>query len=113
MCITCWYCFTTVNGGTGPYNFFFWTPAAPSASVNTNLPAGTAYTVSAEDDNGCIGTTTFTVDPYPPAPAYTLNVSPSYSINCSSPNTTITFTNTNSNTSVSWAHQELLLIQMW
>ena len=91
----------TVNGGTGPYTFS-WTPAAPSASVNTNLPAGTAYTVSAEDDNGCIGTTTFTVDPYPPAPAYTLNVSPSYSINCSSPNTTITFTNTNSNTSVSW-----------
>lgn len=91
----------SVNGGTGPYTFS-WTPAAPSASVNTNLPAGTSYTVSAEDDNGCIGTTTFTVDPYPPAPAYTLNVSPSYSLNCSSPNTTITFTNTNSNTSVSW-----------
>jgi gliding motility-associated-like protein len=91
----------TVNGGTGPYTYS-WTPAAPSTSVNTNLPPGTSYTVSAEDDNGCIGTTTFSVDPYPPAPAYTLNVSPSYSLNCSSPNTTITFAPTSTNTSVSW-----------
>lgn len=91
----------TVNGGTGPYTFS-WTPAAPSTSVNTNLPPGTSFTVSAEDDNGCIGTTTFSVDPYPPAPAYTLNVSPSYSLNCSSPNTTITFAPTGTNTSVSW-----------
>lgn len=91
----------TVNGGTGPYTYS-WTPAAPSASVNSNLPPGTSYTVSAEDDNGCIGTTTFLVDPYPPAPAYTLNVSPSYSLSCSSPSTTITFTNTNTNTNVSW-----------
>lgn len=91
----------TVNGGTGPYTYS-WTPAAPSASVNSNLPPGTSYTVSAEDDNGCIGTTSFSVDPYPPAPAYTLNVSPSYSLSCSSPSTTITFTNTNTNTNVSW-----------
>ena len=90
-----------INGGTGPYTYS-WTPAAPSASVNSNLPAGTSYSVSATDANGCIGSTTFSIDPYPPAPAYTLNVSPSYSLNCSSPNTTITFTNTNSNTNVSW-----------
>jgi gliding motility-associated-like protein len=91
----------TVNGGTGPYTYS-WTPAAPSASVNSNLPPGTSYTVSAEDDNGCIGTTTFSVDPYPPAPAYTLNVSPSYSLSCSSPSTTITFAPTNTSTANQW-----------
>jgi hypothetical protein len=91
----------TVNGGTGPYTFS-WTPAAPSSSVNANLPPGTTYTVSAEDDNGCIGTTTFSVDPYPPAPAYTLNVSPSYSLSCSSPSTTITFAPTNTSTANQW-----------
>jgi gliding motility-associated-like protein len=67
-----------------------------------NLPPGTTYTVSAEDDNGCIGTTTFSVDPYPPAPAYTLNVSPSYSLSCSSPSTTITFAPTNTSTANQW-----------
>ena len=90
-----------VTGGTGPYTYS-WTPAAPSNSVNANLPAGTSYTVSVEDDNGCTGTTTFSVDPYPPAPAYTLNVNPSYSLSCASPSTTITFAPTGTNTSVSW-----------
>jgi len=91
----------SINGGTGPYTYS-WTPAAPSNSVNTNLPAGTSYTVLVEDDNGCTGTTTFTVDPYPPAPSYTLDVNPSYSLSCASPSTTITFAPTGTNTSVSW-----------
>lgn len=90
-----------VTGGTGPYTYS-WTPAAPSNSVNTNLPAGTSYTVLVEDDNGCTGSTTFSVDPYPPAPAYTLDVNPSYSLSCASPSTTITFAPTGTNTSVSW-----------
>lgn len=90
-----------ISGGTGPYTYS-WTPAAPSNSVNANLPAGTSYTVLVEDDNGCTGSTTFSVDPYPPAPAYTLNVNPSYSLSCASPSTTITFAPTGTNTSVSW-----------
>ncbi len=90
-----------ITGGTAPYTYS-WTPAAPSNSVNTNLPAGTSYTVLVEDDNGCTGTTTFSVDPYPPAPSYTLDVNPSYSLSCASPSTTITFAPTGTNTSVSW-----------
>lgn len=90
-----------ITGGTGPYTYS-WTPAAPSNSVNTNLPAGTSYTVLVEDDNGCTGTTTFSIDPYPPAPSYTLDVSPSYSLSCASPSTTITFAPTGTTTSVSW-----------
>lgn len=90
-----------ISGGTGPYTYS-WTPAAPSNSVNTNLPAGTSYTVLVEDDNGCTGTTSFSIDPYPPAPSYTLDVNPSYSLSCASPSTTITFAPTGTNTSVSW-----------
>ncbi|MES2515493.1 MAG: gliding motility-associated C-terminal domain-containing protein [Bacteroidota bacterium] len=93
----------TINtsGGTGPYTYS-WTPAAPSSSVNTNLPAGTSYSVSATDVNGCSGTTSFSIDPYPPAPSYTLDVSPSYSLSCSSPSTTITFAPTNTSTANQW-----------
>lgn len=91
----------SATGGTGAFTYS-WTPAAPSSSVNTNLPTNTLYTVTATDANGCEGTTTFSVDPYPPAPAYTLNVNPSYTLTCLNPNTTITFTNTNSNTGVTW-----------
>jgi gliding motility-associated-like protein len=91
----------TVNGGIGPYTYS-WSPAAPSSSVNVNLPAGTAYSVAVIDNNGCIGSTTFSVDPYPPAPSYTLDVNPSYSLTCLSPSTTITFASTNANTTVSW-----------
>jgi len=91
----------TAASGNAPFTYS-WTPAAPSNSVNTNLPAGTSYTVLVEDDNGCTGSTTFSVDPYPPAPAYTLNVNPSYSLSCASPSTTITFAPTGTNTSVSW-----------
>jgi gliding motility-associated-like protein len=90
-----------VNGGTGPYTYS-WTPAAPSNSVNTNLPAGTSYTASVTDDNGCVGSTTFSIDPYPPAPDYTLSVNPGYVLSCSSPSTTITFAPTNTNTSNQW-----------
>ena len=90
-----------VTGGTGPFTYS-WTPAVPSNSVNTNLPAGTSYTASVTDDNGCIGTTTFSVDPYPPAPAYTLDVNPGYVLSCSSPSTTITFAPTNTNTTNQW-----------
>jgi len=90
-----------VTGGTGPYTYS-WTPAVPSTSVNTNLPAGTSYTASVTDDNGCIGSTTFSVDPYPPAPAYTLDVSPGYVLSCSSPSTTITFAPTNTSTTNQW-----------
>lgn len=90
-----------VNGGAAPFTYS-WSPAAPSASVNTNLPAGTSYTATVTDDNGCVGSTTFSVDPYPPAPSYTLDVSPSYSLSCGSPSTTITFAQTGTNTAVSW-----------
>jgi gliding motility-associated-like protein len=90
-----------VSGGTGPYTYS-WTPAAPSNSVNTNLPAGTSYTASVEDANGCVGSTTFSVDPYPPAPAYTLSVVPAYTLSCASPSTTISFAPTNANTTNQW-----------
>lgn len=90
-----------VTGGTGPYTFS-WTPTAPPTQTNTNLPAGTSYTASVEDDNGCIGTTTFTIDPYPPAPEYTLSVVPGYVLSCASPSTTITFASTNTNTASQW-----------
>lgn len=90
-----------VTAGVGPYTYS-WTPAVPSNSVNTNLPAGTSYTASVTDANGCVGSTTFSIDPYPPAPAYTLNVDPSYSLSCASPTTTITFAPTNTNTSTQW-----------
>ena len=91
----------TATGGTGAYTYS-WTPAAPSNSVNTNLPAGTLYTVSATDVNGCSASTSFSVDPYPPAPAYTLSVVPGYVLSCSSPSTTITFAPTNTNTTGQW-----------
>ena len=90
-----------ITGGTGPYTYS-WTPAAPSNSVNTNLPAGSSYTALVTDDNGCTGTTTFSVDPYPPAPSYTLDVSPGYVLSCSSPSTTITFAPTNTSTTNQW-----------
>ena len=90
-----------VNGGTGPYTYS-WTPAAPSNSVNTNLPAGTAYSVSVLDANGCSGSASFSVDPYPPAPDYTLSVVPGYVLSCSSPSTTITFAPNPSNTQNIW-----------
>ncbi|MCC6181360.1 MAG: gliding motility-associated C-terminal domain-containing protein [Bacteroidia bacterium] len=92
----------TINatGGSGTYTYS-WTPAAPSASVNSNLPVSTAYTVTATDANGCSGTTTFSVDPYPPAPQFSLNVTPSYTLTCLSPTTNITFV-MGSNTTGTW-----------
>lgn len=91
----------SVNGGTGPFTYS-WSPAAPADSVNTNLPTGSMYTVSVVDDNGCTGSTTFSVDPYPPAPEYTLSVVPSYVLSCSSPSTTISFASTNTTTTSQW-----------
>ncbi|MES2761879.1 MAG: gliding motility-associated C-terminal domain-containing protein [Bacteroidota bacterium] len=88
-------------GGTGAYTYS-WTPAAPSSSVNTNLPTSSAYTVTATDAMGCFGTTSFSIDPYPPAPSYTLAVDPSYVLSCASPSTTITFAPTNTNTINQW-----------
>lgn len=91
----------SVSGGTGPYTYS-WTPAAPSSSVNTNLPAGTSYSVSVADANGCNGTTSFSIDPYPPAPEYTLAVNPGYVISCTNPSVTLTFASTNTNTTAQW-----------
>jgi gliding motility-associated-like protein len=90
-----------ITGGTGPYSYS-WTPAAPSTSVNTNLPAGSSYSVSVEDANGCIGSTSFSINPYPPAPDYTLSVVPGYTLSCSTPSVTITFAPTNTNTANQW-----------
>ncbi|MBI3520470.1 MAG: gliding motility-associated C-terminal domain-containing protein [Bacteroidetes bacterium] len=90
-----------VTGGTGPFTYS-WTPAAPSNSVNTNLPPTTSYTASVTDANGCSGSTSFSVDPYPPAPQYTLDVTPGYVLSCASPSTTITFAPTNTNTTTQW-----------
>lgn len=91
----------TATGGVGAYTYS-WTPAAPSNSVNTNLPTNSSYTVIATDVNGCSGSTSFSVDPYPPAPDYTLSVSPSYVLSCASPSTTIDFVPNSANTTVSW-----------
>lgn len=90
----------TVNGGTAPYTFS-WTPAAPSSSVNSNLPPNTSYTVTAEDDNGCIGTTTFSINSFAGSPSYTLS-NTGLVLSCTTPSTTLTFAQTNTNTSVSW-----------
>jgi gliding motility-associated-like protein len=90
----------TAVGGVGAYTYS-WTPTAPPSSSNTNLPTNTNYTVVATDANGCFGTTTFSVDPYPPAPDYTLTVLPSYVLSCASPSTTINFAQ-GVNTNVSW-----------
>lgn len=90
-----------VTGGTGPYTYS-WTPAAPSTSVNTNLPPTSSYTVDVIDSNGCLGSTSFSIDPYPPAPSYTLSTVPGLVLSCNTPSTTITFTATNANTSTSW-----------
>lgn len=91
----------TATGGTGAYSYS-WTPAAPSSSVNTNLPTSSVYTVTATDANGCSGSTSFSVDPYPPAPSYTLSVVPGYTLSCTTPSTTLTFAPTNTNTTASW-----------
>lgn len=90
----------TAVGGVGAYTYS-WTPTAPPNSSNTNLPTNTSYTVKATDANGCFGTTTFSVDPYPPAPDYTLTVLPSYVLSCASPSTTINFAE-GVNTDVAW-----------
>ncbi len=90
-----------VNGGTSPYTFS-WTPTAPSNQVNTNLPPSTNYTVFVEDDNGCIGTTSFSVNGVPGGPSYTLSTVPGLNLSCASPSTTITFAPTSTNTSVFW-----------
>lgn len=91
----------TALGGVGAYTYS-WTPAAPSASVNTNLPTNSNYSVTATDANGCSGTVSFSVDPFPPAPDYTLSVVPDYVISCSSPSTTITFVANPANTQNTW-----------
>lgn len=87
--------------GTGPYTYS-WTPTAPSASVNINLPTNTAYTVSATDANGCTGSTTFSINPYPPAPAYTLATVPGLVLSCTNPSITMIFAPTNTNTTTQW-----------
>jgi gliding motility-associated-like protein len=92
----------TVTGGNGPFTYS-WTPAAPSGSVNSNLPAGASYSVSATDANGCIGSTSFSIDPYPPAPAYSLSVVPGYTLSCTTPSVEITFVPTNTNTANQWS----------
>lgn len=93
----------TINpvGGTGAFTYS-WIPAAPPNSVNTNLPTNSSYTVTATDALGCSGTTTFTIDPFPPAPDYTLSVVPDYVLSCSSPSTTISFIANPSNTQNTW-----------
>lgn len=90
-----------VNGGTAPYTFS-WTPSQPSNQVNTNLPPTSSYTVLVEDDNGCLGTTSFSVNGVPGGPSYSLSTVPGLNLSCASPSTTITFAPTSTNTSVFW-----------
>lgn len=92
----------TATGGSGSYTYS-WTPTAPSTSVNVNLPTSTAYTVTAIDASGCRGTTTFSIDPYPPAPSYTLSTVPGLVLSCQNPSITMTFAPTNTNTSTQWS----------
>lgn len=92
----------TANGGAGNYTYS-WTPTAPSASVNVNLPTNTLYTVTAIDAAGCRGTTTFSIDPYPPAPAYTLATVPGLVLSCQNPSITMSFAPTNANTTTQWS----------
>jgi gliding motility-associated-like protein len=87
----------TAVGGVGAYSYN-WTPAAPSNSINTNLGTNTNYTVTASDINGCSGAISFSIDPTPLAPDYTLSVVPDYVISCASPSTTITFAANPANT---------------
>ena len=90
-----------VTGGTGPYTYS-WSPAAPSTSVNTNLPNGGTNTVTVIDSNGCIDTTIFTIDVYPPAPQYTLSTVPGLILSCNTPTINLTFAPTNTNTTTYW-----------
>lgn len=92
----------TASGGSGSYSYN-WTPTAPSASVNVNLPTSTLYTVSATDASGCTGSTTFSINPYPPAPAYTLSTVPGLVLSCQNPTIMMTFAPTNANTNTQWS----------
>jgi len=92
----------TATSGLSPYTYS-WTPAAPSTSVNANLPTNTQYTVSVNDANGCSGSTTFSINPYPPAPAYTLATVPGLVLSCTNPTITMTFAATNSSTTAQWS----------
>ena len=91
----------TATGGAGSYTYS-WTPTAPSGSVNINLPTNTSYTVSATDASGCTGSTTFSINPYPPAPAYTLATVPGLVLSCTNPSITMIFAPTNTNTTTQW-----------
>jgi len=92
----------TATGGSGSYTYS-WTPTAPSASVNVNLPTNTMYTVTAVDASGCQGSTTFSINPYPPAPAYTLSTIPGLVLSCQNPTINMTFAPTNSATTTQWS----------
>ena len=61
------------------------------------------YTVSATDASGCMGSTTFSINPYPPAPAYTLATVPGLVLSCLTPSINMTFAPTNTNTSTQWS----------
>ena len=92
----------TASGGGGSYSYS-WTPTAPSTSVNINLPTNTLYTVTATDAAGCRGSVTFSINPYPPAPAYTLTTIPGLVLSCQTPTINMTFAPTNTNTSTQWS----------
>ncbi|GIV26717.1 MAG: hypothetical protein KatS3mg027_0531 [Bacteroidia bacterium] len=62
----------TASGGTGPYTYT-WMPGNLTGSVQTNLSPSTVYTVTAQDNNGCIGTTTLIIS-QPPAISTTVNI---------------------------------------
>lgn len=62
--------------GGSAYNTFTWTPVGvntPTASVTGSTGAGTSYTLSVTDVNGCVGSTTFSVSSSSPSVVITAN----------------------------------------
>lgn len=91
----------TASGGSGSYTYS-WTPTAPATATNVNLPTNTLYTVTVTDASGCRASTTFSINPYPPAPAYTLSTVPGLILSCQNPSITMNFAPTNTNTTTQW-----------
>jgi hypothetical protein len=52
---------TSVSGGTGPYGYT-WSTGALSPAIMVSPTATTAYSVTVQDQNGCLGTATKTVN---------------------------------------------------
>ncbi|MCP2834986.1 hypothetical protein, partial [Salmonella enterica] len=58
---------------------------------------------TATDASGCQGSTTFSVNPYPPAPAYTLATVPGLVLSCLNPTINMTFAPTSTSTATQWS----------